>query len=113
MDESESDMTERRILAEDEALRLLAHFFATVDLHLVEGPFYADRRIIEGTLPLIDAMVRDGDPVGRAWLETLRSDIQNALANRGRDQQAYEDQLHEVPGRIATEIKRRREELTR
>jgi hypothetical protein len=100
-------MSERRILTEDEALRLLAHFVATAELHIREAPYYADRRILEGMLPLIDAMIRDGDPDGSAWLETLKSDIQQAVATRARNRSAYEDVLHQIPGRVAREIKRR------
>jgi hypothetical protein len=101
-------MSERRILTDDEAFGLLAHFCATADLHTIEAPHYADRRILEGLLPLIDAMQRDSDPEGGAWLATLKSDIQQALEVRRQDRRAYEDVLHELPGRIVTEMKRRR-----
>lgn len=98
-------MSERRVLTEDEAFRLLAHLVATADLHTIEPPTYADRRILEGVLPLIDAMIRDADPDKRAWLETFKADLQHALATRRRDQQAYEAFLHEAPGRIARKIR--------
>jgi hypothetical protein len=104
-------MSERRILTDDGAFSLLAHFCATADLHLSEGPFYADRRILEGTLPLIDAMIQGGAPAGGAWLKALKSDLEQALAIRSQDRQAYEDFVHQLPGRIASEMKRQRDEL--
>ncbi|HUG17266.1 MAG TPA: hypothetical protein VMM78_19830 [Thermomicrobiales bacterium] len=106
-------MSERRVLTDDEAFELLAHFCATADLHTIEAPHYADRRILEGMLPLIDALLRDVDPEGGAWLAAFKADIQQALEVRSRDRQAYEDVLHELPGRIVTEIKRRRAGATR
>ncbi len=102
-------MTERRILREDEAYRILAHYIATAELHTIEPPHYAGRRMVEGTLPLIDAMIRDGDAGSRAWLETFKADLQAAMAARRSDAGAYERFLHEAPGRIAREIKRREE----
>ena len=101
------DQNERRILTEDEAYRLLAHFISTAELHTIEPPHYAGRRMVEGTVPLLDALIRDGDPAGRAWLETFKADLQRAMAARRRDEDAYERFLHAAPGRIAQEIKRR------
>jgi hypothetical protein len=100
-----ANMSERRVLTEEEAFRLLAHFVSTADLHTIEPPHYADRRILEGTLPLIDAMMRDGSPDSRNWLETFKADIQQALAARRPNQQVYEDFLHQAPGRIARRLR--------
>lgn len=102
---------ERRVLTEDEAFRLLAHFISTAELHTIEPPHYAGRRMVEGTLPLLDAMIRDGDADSRAWLENFKADLQSAMAARRRDEDAYERFLHAAPGRIAKEIKRRGEGL--
>jgi hypothetical protein len=98
-------MSERRILTEDEAYRLLAHLVSTADLHTIEPPHYADRRILEGTIPLIDAMLRDADADTRVWLESFKTDLQHALATRRRDQSAYEGFLHAAPGRIARRMR--------
>jgi hypothetical protein len=98
-------MSERRILTEDEAFRLLAHFVSTADLHTIEPPHYADRRILEGTLPLIDAMQRAANPDTCAWLDAFKTDLQQALATRRRDQAAYEAFLHAAPGRIARRMR--------
>lgn len=106
-------MSERRILTDDEAFGLLAHFCATAELHTIEAPHYADRRILEGLLPLLDAMQRDGDPEGAAWLAAFKDDIQQALDVRRKDRPAYEAVLHELPGRIVTEMKRRQAGATR
>jgi len=94
-----------RVLREDEAYRLLAHFVSTAELHTIEPPHYADRRILEGVVPLLEAMIRDGDPDGRAWLEEFRRDLQDALAARRRDPDAYLRFLHEAPGRIAVRLR--------
>lgn len=101
-------MTERRVLTEDEAFRLLAHLIATAELHTVEPPHYAGRRMVEGTLPLIDAMIRDGDELSRSWLERFREELDRALAMRSADVAAFEAFLGEAPGEIAREIRRRR-----
>ena len=106
-------MDERRVLTEDEAFRLLAHYISTAELHTIEPPHYAGRRMVEGTIPLLEAMIRDGDDAGRAWLETFKADLQTAMAARRRDEAAYERFLHEAPGRIAREIKRRSGETGR
>ena len=98
---------ERRILTEDEAYRLLAHYISTAELHTIEPPHYAGRRMVEGTIPLLDAMIRDGDEEGRDWLEQFKTDLESAMASRRRDEDAYERFLHAAPGRIAREIKRR------
>lgn len=63
--------------------------------------------MVEGTIPILDAMMRDGDADGRAWLEEFKSDLQVAMAARRRDENAYENFLHAAPRRIAKEIKRR------
>ena len=102
-------MAEQRVLTEDEAFRLVAHFIATAELHTIEPPHYAGRRMVEGTLPLIDAMIRDGDEQSRAWLQRFREQIDAALAARRVDAGAFESFLHEAPGEITREIKRRRE----
>lgn len=102
-------MSERRVLTEDEAFRLLAHYISTAELHTIEPPHYAGRRMVEGTIPLLEAMIRDGDEEGRAWLETFKADLQSAMTARRRDVAAYEQFLHEAPGRIAREMKRRSE----
>jgi hypothetical protein len=101
-------MTERRVLAEDEAFRLLAHLIATAELHTIEPPHYAGRRMVEGTLPLIDAMIRDGDERSRAWLRHFRQQLDDVLAARRTDAGAFEAFLHAAPGEITREIKRRR-----
>lgn len=101
-------MTEPRVLTEDEAFRLLAHLVATAELHTIEPPHYAGRRIVEGLLPLIDAMIRDGDDASRAWLRDLRQRADAALAARRDDPGAFEEFLHETPGEIVREVKRRR-----
>lgn len=101
-------MDERRVLTEDEAFRLLAHMVATAELHTIEPPHYAGRRILEGVLPLIDAMVRDGDERSRAWLQQFRQQLIDALAARRSDASAFEAFLGEAPGEIVREIKRRR-----
>ena len=101
-------MAESRVLTEDEAFRLIAHLIATAELHTIEPPHYAGRRIVEGTLPLIDAMIRDGDEQSRAWLRRFRQQIDDALAARRTDATAFESFLHEAPGEITREIKRRR-----
>jgi hypothetical protein len=100
-------MNQRRILTEDEALKLLARFFAIAELHTGGDSYYTDRRVIEGALPLLDGIIRDGDPADRTWLEAFKADIQQALTARGRDQRAYTDFLEHAPGRIAKEIRRR------
>jgi hypothetical protein len=101
-------MAERRVLTEDEAFRLLAHLLATAELHTIEPPHYAGRRIAEGTLPLVDALIRDGDEQSRAWLRHFRQQLDDALAARRTDAGAFEAFLHAVPGEITREIKRRR-----
>ncbi|HLT20338.1 MAG TPA: hypothetical protein VKZ96_12825 [Thermomicrobiales bacterium] len=94
-----------RVLREDEAFGLLAHFVSTAELHTIEPPHYADRRILEGVLPLLDAMIRDGDARRRRWLEDFRRDLQNALAARRTDPDAYHSFLHEAPGRITVMLR--------
>jgi hypothetical protein len=101
-------MTERRVLTEDEAFRMLAHLLATAELHLVEPPHYAGRRIVEGSVPLLDAMIRDGDDESREWLRQFRQRLDAAVAARRDDPGAFESFLNEAPGEIAREIKRRR-----
>ena len=103
----QSSMSERRILTEDQALRLLAHFYATADLHVYESPHYADRRILEGTIPLLDAMIENAAVTDTGWVRELKSDLERALASRRVDRDAYDEFLHNAPGRIASEIKRR------
>lgn len=102
------DTDEPRVLTEDEAFRLLAHFTATAELHTIEPPHYAGRRILEGLLPLIDAMVRDGDERSRSWLLQFRQGITDALAVRRSDAAAFDAFLSAAPGEIVREIKRRR-----
>jgi hypothetical protein len=101
-------MTEQRVLTEDEAFRLLAHLLATAELHLVEPPHYAGRRIVEGTVPLLDAMIRDGDEQSRAWLQQFRQQLDDAIAARRDNPGVFEAFLNAAPGGIAREIKRRR-----
>lgn len=101
-------MAEQRVLTEDEAFRLLAHLIATAELHTIEPPHYAGRRMVEGALPLIDAMIRDGDEGSREWLQRFRRQIDDALAARRADATAFESFLHDAPGEITREIKRRR-----
>ena len=101
-------MSEPRVLTEDEAFRLLAHLLATAELHLVEPPHYAGRRIVEGTIPLLDAMIRDGDDASREWLEAFRQQLDGAIAARRDDPVTFEAFLNDAPGQIAREIKRRR-----
>jgi hypothetical protein len=101
-------MTERRVLTEDSAFRLLAHLIATAELHTIEPPHYAGRRIVEGALPLIDAMIAHGDEHSRAWLQRFRQEIDEALASRRSGADVFEAFLHEAPGEITREIKRRR-----
>lgn len=100
-------MTAPRVLTEDEAFRLLAHVIATAELHTIEPPHYAGIRMVEGTLPLLDAMIRDGDARSRPWLQRFRQQLQDALAAR-RSGDTYETFLHAAPGEITREIKRRR-----
>lgn len=107
MDGNGNDMTEPRVLTEDEAFRLLAHLIATAELHTIEPPHYAGRRIVEGTLPLIDALIRDGDEESRQWVEQFKQEMEAALAARRSDADAFETFLHEAPGEILREIKRR------
>jgi hypothetical protein len=101
-------MTEQRVLTEDEAFRLLAHLIATAELHTIEPPHYAGHRMVEGALPLIDAMIRDGDDESRAWLQGFRGEMEQALAARRVDVRAFESFLREAPAEIVREIKRRR-----
>ena len=101
-------MSEPRVLTEDDALRLLAHLIATAELHTIEPPHYAGRRMVEGTLPLIEAMIRDGDEQSRDWLRHFRQQLEDALAARRTDENAFEAFLHAAPGEIVREIKRRR-----
>ena len=101
-------MTEQRVLTEDEAFRLLAHLLATAELHMIEPPHYAGRRIVEGTIPLLDAMIRDGDAGSRDWLQRFRQQLDDALAARRSDAGAFDAFLSEAPGEITREIKRRR-----
>jgi len=101
-------MSEQRVLTEDEAFRLLAHLLATAELHTIEPPHYAGRRIVEGSLPLLDAMIRDGDAASRDWLQRFRQQLDNALAARRGDAGAFDAFLSEAPGEITREIKRRR-----
>ena len=100
-------MSEHRVLTENEALRLLAHLISTAELHTIEPPHYAGHRMVEGTLPLIDAMIRDGDEESRAWLRDFREEVKNALAARRSDVNAFESFLHQAPAEIIREIKRR------
>lgn len=101
-------MNQSRVLTEDEAFRLLAHFIATAELHTIEPPHYAGHRMVEGTLPLIDAMIRDGDERSRAWLQRFRQELDDALAARRTDRDAFEAFVRAAPGEITREIKRRR-----
>ena len=96
-----------KVLSEDEAFRLLAHVIATAELHTIEPPHYAGHRMVEGALPLLDAMIRDGDARSRAWLRDFKQQLDAALAAR-RAGDAYETFLHAAPGEITREIKRRR-----
>lgn len=100
-------MIARRVLTEDEAFRLLAHLIATAELHTIEPPHYAGHRMVEGTLPLLDAMIRDGDEESRRWLQSFKQQLQDALAAR-RAGETFESFLHAAPGEITREIKRRR-----
>lgn len=100
-------MTEPRVLTEDEAFRLLAHLIATAELHTIEPPHYAGRRMVEGALPLLDAMIRDGDEQSRDWLRRFQQQVEGALAARRTDAGAFESFLHEAPGEIVRELKRR------
>jgi hypothetical protein len=100
-------MSEQRVLTEDEAFRLLAHLIATAELHTIEPPHYAGHRMVEGALPLLDAMIRDGDEHSRPWLHGFKQQLEDALAAR-RAGDAFETFLHAAPGEITREIKRRR-----
>ncbi|HUZ03304.1 MAG TPA: hypothetical protein VMU89_23405 [Thermomicrobiaceae bacterium] len=100
-------MSEPRVLTEDEAFRLLAHLMATAELHTIEPPSYVHRRIVEGLLPFIDAMIRDGDEPSRGWLRGFRRQVDDALAARRTDAAAFEAFLQEAPGEITRELKRR------
>jgi hypothetical protein len=100
-------MAEPRILTEDDAFRLLAHLIATAELHTIEPPHYTGRRIVEGTLPLLDAMIADGDERSRDWLRRFRRQMDAALAARRADVSAFEAFLHAAPGEIVREITRR------
>ncbi len=100
-------MADQRVLTEDEAFRLLAHLIATAELHTIEPPHYAGRRMVEGALPLIDAMVRDGDERSRQWLQGFKQQIEDALSARRSGANAFESFLHQAPGEIIREIKRR------
>jgi hypothetical protein len=101
-------MAEPRVLTEDAALRLLAHLLATAELHTIEPPHYAGRRIVEGTLPLLDALIDHGDAAGRDWLLRLRRQTHEALAARRSDPSTFESFLHAAPGEIVRELQRRR-----
>lgn len=105
-------MSEQRVLTEDEAFRLLAHLLATAELHTIEPPHYAGRRIVEGTLPLLDAMIRDGDAASRDWLQRFRQQLNEAIEARRGNAGAFDAFLSEAPGEITREIKRRRERIT-
>lgn len=100
-------MTAPRVLTEDEAFRLLAHVIATAELHTIEPPHYAAVRMVEGTLPLLDAMIRDGDAQSRPWLLDFKQQLQDALAAR-RSGDTFETFLHAAPGELTRELKRRR-----
>jgi hypothetical protein len=104
------DVDERRILTEDEAFRLLAHLIATAELHTIEPPHYAGRRMVEGALPLVDALMRDArnDEAGQAWLRDFRQRTDAALAARRDDPDAFRRFLSAAPGELIHEIKRRR-----
>lgn len=101
-------MAEQRVLTEDEAFRLLAHMMATAELHTIEPPSYIHRRVVEGLLPLIDALIRDGDEASRAWLRGFRREIEAALAARRADPAGFDAFLQYAPGEITRELKRRR-----
>ena len=101
-------MTEPRVLTEDEAFRLLAHLIATAELHTIEPPHYAGRRMVEGTLPLLAALIRDGDERSRDWLRGFQQQVEAALEARRTDAAAFESFLREAPGEIVRELKRRR-----
>lgn len=101
-------MTEPRVLTEDEAFRLLAHLIATAELHAIEPPHYAGRRIVEGTVPLLEALIRDGDDASRPWLEDFKARLEVALAARRGDPGAFDAFVREAPGEIVRELKRRR-----
>lgn len=102
-------MSERRTLTEREAFELLAHFVSTAELHATEGGFYTDKRILEGCLPLLDAMIRDDDDSD--WLEEFRSDVDEATTARSANMSAYVEFLHSASGRIIQEMKRRQSEV--
>ena len=101
-------MDEPRVLTEDEAFRLLAHFIATAELHTIEPPHYAGRRMVEGTLPLLEAMIRDGDATSRDWLRQFQDELEEALGARRDDPAAFERFVQRAPGEIVRELKRRR-----
>lgn len=101
-------MSERRVLTEDEAFRLLAHLLATAELHTIEPPHYAGRRIVEGSLPLVDALIRDGDAASGDWLRGFREQLAGALTARRDDPAAFEAFLAAAPGELVHELKRRR-----
>lgn len=100
-------MSERLVVAEAEALELLAHLVASAELLRVEPHYYGTFRLIDAASRLLGFMLERSSEADRAWLDDLKQAID---ANKGRmmwDREGYFQFLGEVPARLATELKRR------
>lgn len=100
-------MSERLLVAEDDAYAVLAYLLTSAEIALDEPAFYGPRRMLDGAARLATAMAGQADAEQRAWLQGFAAEANTAMALARRSPDEFESYLHEAARSLAGELKRR------
>jgi hypothetical protein len=103
-------MSDRAALTETEALQLLAFLTASADISLFEPELYGPFRLIDAASQLA-GYVLEHDPGGRrAFWEATKTEIDQKKGWLMWDRPGFREFLAEMPGKVADELIRSRQD---
>lgn len=100
-------MSDKAVITEADALRILAYLTASADTQLFEPDIYGPFRFVEAASQLASAVI-DGDPGdSRAFWEDVHSTLEDNKFRVIWDRPGFREFVNETPRSVAEELTRR------
>ena len=97
---------DKLVLSEKQALELIAFLSSSAEISLNEPTHYGTLRLVDAVSRLIGFMMENGVEQSPEFLQALKAEIDTKKVWCMWDLEGYYGFLHELPGKVATEVVR-------
>lgn len=102
-------MADELVVSEKDAFDLVVYLLSAAEITVFEPELYGTFRLVDASSRLLEAMLKHVSSENRAFYEQLKEEIDQKKGWMMWDKEGYLEFLKEMPGKVAAELKKRRQ----